>query len=140
MDSKKFLFISYDALISDVAWHTATEGNEVKYFIDEKDEKDIADGFVPKTDDWEKEADWADVIVFDDVLGFGKIAKKLRDAGKKVVGGTPYTDMLEDDRAFGQEELKAAGINIIPHHDFNSFDEAIEFVKKNPDKYVIKPS
>ena len=45
--------------------------------------------------------------------------------GKAVVGGTPYTDRLEDDRSFGQEELKAAGINIIPYRDFDSFDEAI---------------
>src|SRR6202007_1163628 len=67
-------------------------------------------------------------------------AQALRDAGKLVIGGTTYTDKLEDDRSFGQEELKAAGVNIIPYEDFSSFDEAIEFVKKNPDRYVIKPS
>ena len=61
---------------------------------------------MPKTDDWKKEVEWADVIVFDDVLGQGADAKKLRDQGKLVVGGTPYTDRLEDDREFGQEELK----------------------------------
>jgi phosphoribosylamine--glycine ligase len=140
MDKKKFLFVSYDALITDIAWQVIKEGNEAKYFIEHDEEKDIGDGFVAKTDDWKKEVDWADIVVFDDVLGHGTEAKKLREAGKLVIGGTPYTDMLEDDRAFGQEELKKVGISIIPYETFDSFDAAIEFVKKNPAKYVIKPS
>ena len=85
---KNFLFVSLDALISDIAWKVVQEGHNVKYFIENKDDKDIADGFVPKTDDWEKEIDWADVIVFDDVLGQGKKAEKLRNEGKLVIGGT----------------------------------------------------
>ncbi len=140
MEKKKFLFISIDALISDIAWQVVKEGHEVKYFIEEPDEKDIADGFVPKTDDWKKEVDWADIIVFDDVLGFGKKAQELRQQGKLVVGGTPYSDKLEDDRTFGQEELKKAGVSIIPYENFTSFDEAIKFVQENPGRYVIKPS
>ncbi|MFH1510682.1 MAG: hypothetical protein ABIF10_03240 [Candidatus Woesearchaeota archaeon] len=140
MDKKKFLFVSIDALISDTAWQIFKEGHDVKYFIADAGEKDVADGFVPKTDDWEKDADWADVIIFDDVLGEGTKADKLRKQGKFVIGGTPYTDKLEDDRAFGQEELKKAGVQIIPYGDFTSFDDAVAFVKQNPGKYVIKPS
>lgn len=57
-----------------------------------------------------------------------------------VIGGTTYTDKLEDDRAFGQEELKSHGISILPYREFTSFDEAINFVQENPDRYVLKPS
>jgi len=57
-----------------------------------------------------------------------------------VVGGSPYTDRLEDDRSFGQEELKKAGVNIIPYKEFDSFDDAMEHVTQNPARYVIKPS
>jgi phosphoribosylamine--glycine ligase len=105
-----------------------------------KKERDIADGFVPKSKDWEKDAKWADIIVFDDTLGQGGKAQALRASGKPVIGGTPYTDRLEDDRSFGQEQLKSAGVSIIPYEDFDSFDPAIDFVRKNPDRYVIKPS
>ena len=136
----KFLFVSKDALINDIAWQVVKEGHEVKYFIENKEEDDIADGFVPKTKDWRACLDWADVIVFDDVLGQGKIAEELRKKGKKVIGGTAYTDMLEDDRSFGQRELKKHGVKIIPFWEFSDFDEAITFVKKHPDEYVIKPS
>jgi len=140
MDKKKFLFVSFDGLIGDIAWQVEKEGHEAKYYIKNEDNQDIADGFVPKTDDWEKEVDWSDVIVFDDVLGQGTMAQRLRAEGKLVVGGTEYTDRLEDDRTFGQEELKKHGINILPYREFTSFDDAIEFVKENPSRYVVKPS
>lgn len=140
MEKKNFLFVSLSGLIGDIAWQVVKEGHEVLYYIKAESEKDIADGFVKKTDDWEANVDWADVIVFDDVLGQGEKAEALRKKGKLVIGGTAYTDMLEDDRSFGQEELKKAGVNIIPYKDFFSFDEAIAHVRANPDQYVIKPS
>ncbi len=137
---RKFLFVSLTGLVGDIAWQVLKEGHEVRYFIGDPEEKDIADGFVPKTDDWEKDVDWADVIVFDDTLGQGEKAVAMRAKGKAVVGGTPYTDRLEDDRSFGQEELKKAGVTIIPYRDFDNFDDAIAYVTENPSRYVIKPS
>jgi len=136
---KKFLFVSVEALIGDAAWQVKREGHEVRYYIKENDEKDVCDGFVEKVDDWESLVDWADVIVFDDV-GFGKYADKLRKEGKLVIGGSTYTDKLEDDREFGQTEMNSAGVNVLSHWDFTNFDEAIEFVQNNPGRYVLKPS
>jgi phosphoribosylamine--glycine ligase len=140
MEKSNFLFVSLSALIGDIAWQIRKEGHEVRYYIDAEKERDIADGFVPKVRDWKKHVDWADVIVFDDTLGQGKIAQELRAQGKLVIGGTDYTDRLEDDRSFGQEELKKAGVNIIPYRDFDNWDTAIEYVRENPSRYVIKPS
>ena len=140
MEQKNFLFFSYENLIGDIAWQVSREGHNVKYYVKNIDEREVADGFVEKVEDWKSWVDWADVIVFDDVLGQGAIAKELRDRGKSVVGGTPYTDRLEDDRTFGQEELKKEKINIIPYKEFTNFNDAVEYVKQNPTKYVIKPS
>ena len=140
MEPKKFLFVSIDGLIGDIAWQLIKEGHEARYFIESEEEREVADGFVPKVSGWEEHVAWADVIIFDDVLGQGTKAKKLREQGKAVIGGTPYTDMLEDDRAFGQEELKKAGVPIIPYRDFTSFDDAIAFIQQNPGRYVLKPS
>jgi phosphoribosylamine--glycine ligase len=137
---RRFLFVSLDALISDIAWQVHREGNEVRYYIGSESERDIGDGFVPKVDDWESHVDWADVIVFDDVMGQGEKAAALRAAGKHVVGGTAYTDRLEDDRTFGQQELKKHGVSIIPFQEFTDFDSAIEHVRAHPAAYVIKPS
>ncbi len=140
MDPKNFLFMSLDNLCGDLAWQIQMEGHGVKYYVDNPKEREVASGFIPQITNWKEELDWADVIVFDDVLGQGKIAEKLRRKGHKVVGGTAYTDRLEDDRAFGQSELKKVGISIIPHVNFTSFDEAIDYVKEHPNRYVLKPS
>jgi phosphoribosylamine--glycine ligase len=140
MEKKNFLFASLTGLISDIAWQVAKEGHEVRYFIGDKKERDIGDGFVAKSKDWEKDVDWADIVIFDDTLGQGEKAQALRSQGKKVGGGTAYSDRLEDDRSFGQEELKKAGVNIIPYGEFVSFDDAVEHVVQNPGRYVIKPS
>jgi len=135
----KFLFVSRSALIHDLAWEVLKEGHEVKYFIQSKSDKDVADGFIPKTENWEADLPWADTVVFDD-NDFGALADKLRKSGKAVVGGSVYTDKLEDDRDFGQEEMRKAGLNILPKWDFESFDAAIAFVREHPERYVVKPN
>ena len=137
--SKKFLFVSFESLSGDLAWQVQKEGNEVKIFIASESDKDVYDGFLEKVNKWEEFADWADVVVFDDV-GFGKIADSLRKTGKLVVGGSEYTDKLEEDRQFGQEEMKNAGMIVLPHWNFTDFDTAISFIKSNPGRYVFKPS
>jgi len=134
-----FLFVSVEALSTDLAWQLTMAGHSVKLFTKSQSEKDVGDGFVEKADAWEPLKDWAEVIVFDDI-GFGELAEKLRNEGKSVVGGSVYTDRLENDREFGQTELKNAGVNTLQSWNFTSFDEAVDFVKKNPDRYVIKPS
>jgi phosphoribosylamine--glycine ligase len=140
VEKRRFLFLSLDGLITDIAWQISKEGHEVKYFIENSDEAQIGDGFISKVTNWESEVEWADVIVFDDVLGQGEKASELRAAGKHVIGGSAYTDRLEDDRTFGQEELRKHDINVLPFHDFTNFDEAIAFVRSNPGRHVIKPS
>ncbi|HYW85755.1 MAG TPA: phosphoribosylamine--glycine ligase, partial [Spirochaetia bacterium] len=134
-----FLFVSLEALSTDLAWQLTKAGHQVKFFTKSQNEKDVGDGFVEKADAWEPLKDWAEVIVFDDI-GFGELSEKLRHEGKFVIGGSPYTDKLENDREFGQTELRDAGVNTLPSWNFTSFDEAIEFVKKTPDRYVVKPS
>jgi phosphoribosylamine-glycine ligase len=135
----KFLFVTFEALSADLAWQLKKEGHEVKFYCHDQQEKDVGDGLFEKVDQWEPLKDWADVIVMDDI-DFGAKAEQLRAKGKRVVGGSVYTDRLVLDREFGQAELKAAGVNILPSWNFDDFDKAIAFVKSNPDRYVIKPS
>ena len=145
MDPKRFLFVSADAaLITDLAWQIHREGHEVRYYVEAESDGEIGDGFVPKTDDWRGDVDWADVIVFDDVwvdddVGTGALAEELREQGKAVVGGTPNTDRLEEDRGYAMEILEDHGVDTIDHQIFHDFDDAIQHVRENPAPYVIKP-
>ena len=136
---KKFLFVSFESLSGDLAWQIKKEGHEVKVFIENPDDKDVYDGFLEKVEDWKKFTDWADIVIFDDI-GFGDKADSLRLSGKLVVGGSKYTDKLEEDREFGQNEMKRVGMPILPHWDFVDFDSAINFSNNNPGRYVFKPS
>jgi len=143
--SQKFLFVSADAsLIGDIAWRTAEEGHDVRYFIQRESDQEVADGFVEKTDDWKADVDWADVIVFDDIwlgdqIGTGALAQDLRAKGKAVIGGSPATDRLEEDRGFAMQVLASHGIPVLRHREFTDFDEAIEHVNEERCAYVIKP-
>ncbi len=135
----KFLFVTHESLSVDLAWQIKKEGQEVKMYCHDQGEKDVGLGFFEKVEEWEPWKDWADVIIFDDI-GFGSKAEQLRKEGKLVVGGSTYTDKLELDREYGQSELNLSGVDILPSWNFTSFDEAIEFVRANPDRYVLKPS
>ncbi len=114
---RKFLFVSWESLSGDLAWQIKKEGHDVKVYIKSEDDRDVYDGFLEKVDDYKKYIDWADVVVFDDV-GFGKEADELRKKGKLVVGGSVYTDRLEEDREFGQSAMKSVGMLTLPHWDF----------------------
>jgi phosphoribosylamine--glycine ligase len=138
-EKKKFLFVSWESLSGDLAWQIQKEGHEVKVYIKNEEDKDVYDGFLEKVDDWKKYVDWADIVVFDDV-GFGKEADELRKSGKLVVGGSVYTDKLEEDREFGQSEMRRVGMLTLPHWDFENYDSALKFIEENPGRYVYKPS
>ncbi|MDD5751614.1 MAG: hypothetical protein PHS73_03800 [Candidatus Peribacteraceae bacterium] len=136
---KKFLFVSDDGITTDLAWTVAQEGHEVRLSLEAPGFEDVGKGFVNVVRDWRKSVDWADIVLFDHI-GKGAEAEELRKSGKLCIGGCAYTDKLENDRTFGQEELKRNKIRIIPYQEFRSFDEGIAYVQTNPGKYVLKPS
>ncbi|MDD7886067.1 phosphoribosylamine--glycine ligase [Flavivirga sp. 57AJ16] len=135
---RSFLFVSKWGEILDIAYAIQEEGHSVKFFIEDKLSREIGFGFVKKVNDWQKHIDWADIIVFD-YTGYGKICDDLRASGKLVIGGSQYTDLLELDRNFGQEQLKKHKIKTLPFKEFTNFQDAIKYVEQKPDTYVIKP-
>lgn len=136
---KKILFVSWESLSGDLAWQIKKEGHEVKIYVQSETDKDVYDGILDKVENWKDYINWADIIVFDDI-GFGNTADSLRASGKLIIGGSRYTDKLEEDREFGQQEMERLGMQVLPHWDFEDFDSAINFIKENPGRYVFKPS
>ena len=140
MATENFLFVSGDGLITDIAWRVKCEGNNVKYSIKTEYARDVGDGLIPKTSNWRDELSWADVVVFDDTWGTGQEAQALRERGMPVIGGTPFTDKLEEVRDRGNGVMRDLGMEVVDGESFHSFDEAIEYIHKNPSQYVFKPS
>ena len=135
----KLLFVGDWGLSLDVAWQCIREGHQAKMFIKDPDCKDIGDNILPKSEDWQADVAWADVVVFEDV-GYGKHQDRLRKEGKPVVGGSDLGDKLEDDRALGQSALKESGVPVLDHHDFTDFAASRAWLKENPGRYVLKPN
>lgn len=136
---KKILFVSWEALSGDLAHQIQSEGHRVKVYIEAEYDEDVYEGFLERVKDYKEHIDWADIVVFDDV-GFGQEADELRKKGKRVVGGSEYTDRLEKVREFGQAEMKRVGMLTLSHWDFSDIDSALKFIEENPGRYVFKPS
>ncbi len=135
--SLKFLIVDTVGLMSDMARQLSEEGHRVKFYIKEDDSKDVGDGLVEKIGDWEKEKDWADVLLFSD-CDLGSRQDALRKKGYNVVGGSSL-ETIETDRNQGVKALRQMGIKPIPSREFSSFGEARRFIRKNPARYVFKP-
>ena len=70
------------------------------------------------------------ILLFLIIQVLAKNVKNLRAAGKIVFGGTEYTDALELDRNFGQEELKNIKLKLLPSKEFFNFQDAIDLCRK----------
>jgi phosphoribosylamine--glycine ligase len=136
---KNILLISRWGETLDLAIAMQNEGHFVKFFIQEKECREIGDGFVTKVKSWKAQVKWADLVIFD-YTGYSKEAEFLKSEGKLVFGGSHYTDKLELDRNFGNDELKKHKIKTLPSKEFATFEDAITYIKAHPDAYVIKPS
>lgn len=137
---KRVLFISGELIAGDLALRLQAEGCEVKLFVDHPEQQQCLNGFVEKTNDWEKELEWVGkegLIVFDDV-GYGSIQDDLRKKGYRVFGGSAGGDRLEQDRRFAQDLLAKLGMSTVPIFTFNTPIEAREFVRTNPKAWVVK--
>lgn len=135
----KFLFVGDWGLSLDLAWQATREGHQAKIYIKDTDCNDVGDHVVAKSEDWETDVAWADVVVFEDT-GYGKHQDRLRKEGKSVVGGSDLGDRLEDDRDFGQQTLRELGVRTLEFRDFTDFGEARAWVQANPGRYVLKPN
>jgi len=134
----RILIVGIFAELIDLAIHLQDEGHDVYYYIDRKDDKEIGKGLIKLVKGWKQLAEEADLIIFPDVY-FGDLPLKYREKGKLVIGGSALSDRLENDREFATKIYDRFGLKYPKTWHFTSFNEAIEFVKKNPDRYVLKP-
>lgn len=79
-----------------------------------------------------------DVVIFD-ANGAGSEADTLKEKGYTVIGAGGLNDRLELDRDFGLIFMENHGIPVPPSFTFEDIDACIEFIRKNPDRYVFKP-
>jgi phosphoribosylamine--glycine ligase len=119
----------------------ASEGHDARVFIAEEGSRDVLRGLVPQEPELAAAIAWAaagDHVILVEDSGWGEQQDEMRRRGLHVLGSSALGDRLEQDRAYGQQVLRDAGLHTLPTHTFASFTEAIAFVRAAPRRYVLK--
>ncbi len=114
-------------------------GHQVRAYARDQS-SEVLRGLVARTADWRSELSWVGkggLIVFE-LAEHGQEQDALRREGYQVIGCGALGERLENDRAFGQEALRGAGLKTAPVHAFADFERAIEFIERVPGRYVFK--
>lgn len=142
---RKFVFWSHGGDADAIALRVQAEGNEVLlYHVSAfARAKKLYDGLVPQADTPLEAVRWlggpeGGCVVMDQV-GEGKIADGLRARGYHVWGGSVLQDKLELDRAYGLALMRRMGIRIPETYAFKTGQEALDFLRERPERWVLKP-
>jgi phosphoribosylamine-glycine ligase len=136
------LIVSLDGFSVCIHPKILQEGHEAIWYVKNKDNREVGDGMIWKTDDPDSIASQADLILFDDNgRGMGEMADRYREKGYPVFGGGTFVDKLELDRLYGMEVFREHGIPIPETWEVRSLDDVKACLSENfgrSDKVVIK--
>ncbi|HUP93244.1 MAG TPA: phosphoribosylglycinamide synthetase C domain-containing protein [Solimonas sp.] len=141
----RFLGIGDYNALGDLYWRLSRAGHEVRVHIARPEGHDVFEGLLERVDSWEAQLGWLRDAGTDGAILFesatqGALQDQLRREGFQVIGGSEWGDRLENDRAFGQAQMRAAGMQIAATHEFQGFDAALDFLQRRPGRYVYKLS
>lgn len=134
------LIVDSDGCGLDFAMRCSEHGHAVKLFLrPQNGERDrTGDGLVEKVSEWEKWAQWADLIVPTTNIAYMDRFEGLRKYGYPVFGPSKESARLEIERQAGMQAFKKAGIDVPPYKMFRTLDEAEAHCWKHDQRYVFK--
>lgn len=118
-------------------------GHEVRVYVEDPAQHDVAAGLVERTGDWQRELGWVreagddGLVVFESAVK-GALQDSLRREGFHVIGGCAAGDRLEADRGHGQSVLRQVGLRTAGSRRFDDYRTAGDFVRRHPARYVLK--
>lgn len=119
-------------------------GHEVRVFMGpckDGSRYPVGDGLLTKVPEWQGSMLWADLIITSDNVKYLKEMESYRRAGYPIFGPNMEVTDWELERGTGQDIFEDHGIKCLPSTIFKTYDEAIEFLNKNPEgRYVSKPT
>ncbi len=122
----------------------ALAGHEVQVYVEMEEAHSIFAGINRRCADVGQGLDWLraagdEGIVIFECASKGEWQDQLRREGLRVIGSSAWGDRLENDRVFGQQVLREAGLDTATVHDFSDFAAAAAFIRRHPGAYVYKP-
>jgi phosphoribosylamine--glycine ligase len=126
--------------LGDLYLRLQRRGHEVRVYVSDEACHGVLEGLVARTSDWRRDLSWVGregLILFEQAAP-GAEQDELRRDGFQVIGGGALGEKLENDRAFGQQALRDAGMLTAAVHAFRSFEDGAAFVRDHPGRYVFK--
>lgn len=138
----KILCIDQIGLSLDFCMRCEDAGHTVKLYVmpnKEGKRKKIGDGLISKVTDWKPHMTWADLIVTTDNSSLMEELEPYRKKKFPIFGSNSKGAEIELNRQVGQKLFEKTGMDVMECVEFNDYDKAIEYVKKNMKRYVSKP-
>jgi phosphoribosylamine--glycine ligase len=139
----KILVIDQIGLALDFCMQCEESGHDVRLWVKPKKGKTrsaVGDGFVRKVPDWKPHMAWADLIVTTDNSSMMEDLAPFQKRGFPIFGSNVAGAELELNRQKGQDLFKKVGMKVMEGVEFKDYDKAIEYVKKNMERFVSKPN
>jgi phosphoribosylamine--glycine ligase len=139
----RILGVGDDLCLGPLYLRLSGEGHDVRVSGTSADSAGILDGLIERSDDWSAQLPWIraageeGLIIFE-TANHGAVQDALRAEGFRVIGGSRWGDRLEEDRDYGQLLLQQLGLQTVATHRFVDHTTAIEFVRRQPGRYVYK--
>jgi phosphoribosylamine--glycine ligase len=135
----KFHFLSEEASSLFLAWRLKHDGHAVTFYhLDDPTRKArVGDGMVKLSPT--PEPPKGAIVIFDST-GKGRMGTDLRRRGWKVIGGNPFDEDLELDRASGTKIMQALGIATPKTKVMGSISQGQAYVSTHPGVWYFKPN
>ena len=137
------LIIDAMAASLDFASRCEAQGHTVKVYMP-KDKRGMdfltGKGLIDKVENWRSWMKWADLIFLTDNARFVRELEPYRRAGYPIFGPNNEGTAWELERGSGQAVLEEHGIACMKSIIFSNYDEALDYLTKNPGRYVSKPT
>ena len=124
--------------VLDWALRCKADSHQVKWFI--SDQKAMAGrGLIERVPDWRPWMVWADIVFLPDNLKYLRELDFWRAKGVKIIGPSVEGAAWELNRTLGMKVLEKHGIQCPAYKEFNNYDQAIAYVKREDRAFVSKP-
>ena len=136
------LLIDPAGALVDFGVRCIAEGHTVKQYVRPhgQERSKIGKGIIDQVLNWELYIKQADLIVLSDNAFEMRKLEKYHEEGYPIIGTNQLGAKMELDRDYGQEIMRKGGLAVVPSFEFHNYNDAIDFVKANPNRYVSKPS
>jgi phosphoribosylamine---glycine ligase len=125
----------------DFVMRAQRDGHEVRWFVPENEKtRHVGEGLADIVRDFNPSLKWCDLCFVTDNTTYLRNIDAARKEGCMVVGATSDSAEWELDRSVGMEAMEGCGVPVPEYCEFDSYDDAIAFVKKHDRPFVSKPS